>query len=137
MNISDLKVDSKAIAAGQWVSEIPDLGDVRLRVRGMSSPEVAALLSKKQRAVPKKERDRDGQPKMEASIRILSEVLHEAVLLDWEGITDGGKKVPYSSARAKEWLTNPDFRQFADGVAFAARAVDRGHFEKVDDAAGN
>lgn len=32
-------------------------------------------------------------PTIETTIRIETEVLHEAVLLDWDGLTDGGKAV--------------------------------------------
>ncbi len=137
MDINDLKRNSAAAAEGQWISDIPDLGDVRLRVRGLSSPKVIALRSRKERAVPRKERLRDGSLAPEAAILISGEVLHEAVLLDWDGITSGGKPVKYDPKLAAEWCTNPDFSDFANAVAWAALVVDRGKAEETGDLAGN
>lgn len=126
MEIGSIKRDSAAVAAGEWVADIPGFEDVRLRVRGLSSPTVMALRARKERKVGKGSRDRDGSLKPDAAMTVMAEVLHEAVLLDWSGITDGGKPVPYSADLAKEWLTDPDFIAFADAVAWAAQAVDRG-----------
>lgn len=56
MDIKSLKRDVAASTEGAWVGEIPEMGDLRLRVRGENSPKVAALQARKMRAVPK---DRD------------------------------------------------------------------------------
>lgn len=137
MDISKIKRDSNKISEGQWVKDIPEAGDLALRVRGMSSPMVQALMSRKIRAVEKSDRNRDGSPKMQVATRITSEVLAEAVLLDWAGLTDNGKEVKYSKALANEWLTNPDYKDFADAVAWAARAVDAGEAEAKEQVEGN
>lgn len=137
MDIALLTVDAEAISEGQWVNEIPRLGDVRLRVRGLTSPEVESLRARKLRAVPTNERSRDGMPNHAAMTRITGEVLYEAVLLDWDGIVQDGKPVPYSKELAREWLTNPRFRKFADAVAQAATFVDNGEAEATEALAGN
>lgn len=137
MDIKKIKRDSSKISEGQWVSDIPEAGDLKLLVRGMSSPIVQALMSRKLRAVPKGDKQRDGSPKLEVVTRITSEVLHEAVLLDWSGLTEDGKPVKFNSALAKEWLTNPDYKEFADCVAWAARAVDAGEAEAAAAVEGN
>lgn len=124
MDITSIKRDSKAIEAGQWVSDIPGMGSLRLKVRGLASPTVVALRSRKERLEPKDGRERDGQLKIEVGLRIFGEVLHEAVLLDWENLTDNGKPVTYSSELAKAWLTDPDYQPFADAVVWAASVVD-------------
>lgn len=126
MDIQSLKKDSAAIAEGQWIGEIPNMGDLRLRVRGASSPRVVAVRARKQRAVPRNERLRDGSLTVETTIRIETEVLHEAVLLDWDGLTDSGKPVKYDATLAETWLTNPDYRDFADAVVWASQVADRG-----------
>lgn len=137
MDIASLKVDSAVIAEGTWVSDIPEMGDLKLRVRGWSSPKAKHLLSRKLRAVPKKQRGRDGLPLPKVEDQITAEVLHEAVLLDWSGMTDAGKPLPYDPKLAGEWLSNPDYRPFRDAVSWAARAVDNDEAEATEDLAGN
>lgn len=129
MEINSLKRDSSKVEAGQWVDDIPGFEDIRLRVRGLSSPTATALRSRKERKVPRDQRERDGSLKPSVGLPLLGEVLCEAVLLDWDGITDGGKPVPYDPELAKKWLTDPDFIAFADAVTWAARMVDQGTAE--------
>ncbi|MBB4000968.1 hypothetical protein [Aurantimonas endophytica] len=126
MDISSLKRDSKKVEAGEWVGDIPGMEDVRLRVRGLSSPTVAALRSRKERKVSREGRERDGQLKTDVALVIFGEILHEAVLLEWDGITSDGKPLPFDADIAKVWLTDPDFTPFADAVVWAAQVVDKG-----------
>lgn len=137
MEISSIKKDSSAIAGGQWVNEIPGCGDLRLRVRGLTSPQVIALRSRLERQVPKDQRERDGSLTVTANLRVFAEVLHKGVLLEWDGLTDGGKPVAYDAVLAEEWLTNPDYRSFADAVTWAASVVDNGNAESTEKLAGN
>ena len=137
MDINSLSVDIDAIQEGQWVGDLPGMGDLRLRVRGFMSPKVQSLRARKLRALPKVDRERDGQPKFEAALRVTAEVLHEAVLLDWDGLSDGGKPVKYSPDLARQWITDPSFQRFADAVAMAAQIVDNGDAEAVEEMAGN
>lgn len=132
MDISNLKRDSTKVEGGQWVDNIPGMEDIRLRVRGLSSKHVAALRSRKERKVSRDGREADGSLKQEVALRILGEVLHEAVLLDWDGLSDGGKPLPFNSEIALEWLSNPDFTPFADAVVWAAGVVDRGRKDAKD-----
>lgn len=137
MDIQNIKRDSGAISAGQWVSDIPEMGDLRLRVRGWTAPEASALRGRLERAVSRADRDRSGRINDAEAARITSRVLADVILLDWEGVTSGKKKVAYSEDLAREWLTNPDFRPFADAVAWASQAVDRGQADATEDAKGN
>lgn len=132
MDIRSIKRDSAAAAAGQWVGGIPGMADVRLRVRGLGSPTVVAIRARKERRVGWGDRETDGSLKPDVAVRILGEVLHEAVLLDWEGFTDGGQPVTYSADLAEKWLTDPDYSDFADAVVYAARVADRGAAEVQD-----
>lgn len=137
MDISALKRDAAAAEAGRWVDDIPGLEDARLRVRGLNSTGVVALRSRKERAVSKNGRNRDGTLKPDVAMRILGEVLHEAVLLEWDRLTDNGKPLPFDSDLAKEWLSNPDYVSFADAVTYAAQVVDRGTADQAEDFAKN
>lgn len=113
------------------------MGDLRLRVRGDGSVKVQALRARKLRAVPKNLRGRDGAPIFAEMLRVTAEVLYEAVLLDWDGLTDGGKPVKFDPELAQEWCTNPDFQEFADAVAWASRAVSGGNAAAAEELAGN
>lgn len=124
MDISAFKRDASAIEAGKWIDGIPGFGDVRLKVRGLSSREFDLARGKLLRALPRNERDRDGTPLPDAATRCFALAIHESVLLDWDGITDNGEAVPYGDALAKKWLTDPDYEPFRDAVTWAARVAD-------------
>lgn len=141
MELNAIKRDVDALALiddGAWVSDIPELGGVRLKVRGLQSKVVASTYARKERAAPKEDRERDGKTlTRDASLRISREVLHEAILLDWDGFTDGGKPVKYSAQLAAGLCTDPQYKAFADGVAWAAGVVDAGNADKTEEIAGN
>jgi len=137
MDIQSLKVDSGKVAEGTWVTGLPGAGDLRLRVRGWNSPKAVALRSRLEREAPKSDRIRGGGMKPTASTRIGSQVLAEVVLLDWDGMTNGGEPMPYDADLARQWLMDPDFRQFADLVYTAATWVDQGQAEAEEEIAGN
>lgn len=134
MDIEDMKRDSKEVAAGRWIDDIPGAGDLRLKVRGMTSPFVVAIRSRKERLVPKSDRERDGMIKPDVAVRIFGETLAEAVLITWENLTTGKDKqeIPYSKEAAMRFCTDPDFSQFADAVFYAAQVVDRGNKDAQD-----
>lgn len=135
MELNKVHRDFESIQAGQWVSDIPDMGDLKVRVRGFTSPVVMEVRSRKERNVPRDERERDGSLSVAAAIRVTREVLAEVVLLDINGLTDEGKEV--SVEQAREYLVDPYYEPLADAVAWAARAVDRGMAESKETAAGN
>lgn len=124
MEISSFKRDASAIESGRWIDGIPGFGDVRLKVRGLSSHEFDKARSRHIRALPRDERDRDGTPTTSALTKCFALALADAVLLDWDGITDDGNSVPYDHALARAWLTEPDYEPFRDAVTWAARVAD-------------
>lgn len=137
MDISNLKRDSARIEAGEWVGDIPNMGTLRLRVRGIGSKAYTATLSRLSRAVPKDQRLRDGGLKPDSAVRVMGEAMHEALLLEWDGLEDGDKPLKFDKALALEWMTNPDFRPFLDAVVYAANVVEGGRSEVVEDIAKN
>lgn len=48
---------------------------------------------------------------------ILLDVMSETILLGWEGITSGGKPVPYSREQARTYLRVKDFRRKVAGFS--------------------
>lgn len=137
MDIQSLKRNSAAAAEGRWVGDIPSMPDVRLRVRGLTSLEAIDCRRRKERQVERKDRERGGGFKTEVEQRIAREVLHEAILLDWEGLTNNGEVLPYSEDMAGHLLLDPDFDAFAGAVTWAAAAVDQDNSDAADDEAGN
>jgi hypothetical protein len=132
MDLSNLQRDSAKVEAGEWVDGIPGFGSARLRVRGLESVVFNTTRARKERQAQRQDRERDGTLKAEAARRVFGEALAEVILLDWDGLTEGGAPMPYSAEKARELLTNPDFSPFADAVVWAAGYVDRG---RVADAA--
>lgn len=136
-NIEDLQRDPAKTEEGTWVTDIPNLGDVALRVRGMSSPAYIKAHERLMRKVPSNLRDRDGSPIYEERLRLIKELLHTVVLLDWKGIAVSGKEVKYDPELAKHWCTDPRFARFGDAVVYAAGVVDRGVATETGEALGN
>lgn len=135
MDISALKRDSVAISEGQWVSDIPGMGEVRMRVRGFSSTAAVELRARKERAIPKDQRNRDGSLKPDVASALFSDVLADAILLDVEGLTAGGKALDVDAVRGL--LRDPDYAPLADAVAWAASAVDKGMADAAEDLGKN
>ena len=137
MDIQNLTRNIVGSSAGMWVDDLPGCDDARVRLRGMTSPVVRALRSRKERAASKDDRERDGSLSDAARLRITREVLFEAVLLDWDGFTAGGQPLPYSAEMAGKLLLDPKLERFADIVAYAAGIVDNATGEKVEALAKN
>lgn len=125
MDVGSICKDVAAISAGDWVDNIPGMGDLRLKVRGMTAPSVRQLRGRLVRAVPKDQREDDGTLHDEAARQVLAQVLAEEVLLDWANVEANGEPVLYSPSLAAAWLRNPGMAIFADAVVWAAAQVDR------------
>lgn len=138
MKLSDIKRNTAAIAEGQWVGDLDGMGDLRLKVRGISTPSVMATKAAKERAALKKDRTRDGKLTPEAENRIWGEVMAEVILLDWDGVNDEkGKPLPYDQKLAFELCTHPEWAMFAVAVVEAAGRVDAENTGKIEEVAGN
>lgn len=123
MDIANLKRSTAIVEAGDWVGDIPQMGELRLRVKGLNSAQYKAIFSRKQRAVPKDQRERDGTVKEAVLHVIRGEALHEAILLGWDGLTSNGEPVAYDADQALAWLTDPEFEDFQFAVIYAAGVV--------------
>lgn len=112
MKLSDTKIDSAKVEQGDWVGDIPDFGDIRLKVRGLGNADYNRLQAKLIRSLPKAQRDG-------AVDKILPRLLADTILLDWDNVDEG----PYSKDLAEKFLTDPDYRPFRDAVMWAASQV--------------
>jgi hypothetical protein len=137
MDLSKLKVDSAKIATGSWVGDIPSMGDLRLKVRGISAPAFVDAQRRLMRGVAKDERNRDGTLPSAVADRVTGTALHQAVLLDWDNLTTDGKTAPYDASLALQLLTDPDYAMFRDAVVWAAGIVSADEGEVADAILGN
>ncbi len=134
MKISELEVDKKIVEEGTWVSDIPELTGVRLKVRGAGNRDWRRLAQRLINAVPRKNRV-SGLLDPDESDRISALILLQTGLLDWEGIEDDdGKPIPYDRKKAELYLSGDRFR---GAVQYACDQVAQGIEEEIEEIAGN
>lgn len=137
MDISNLKKSIDKVEGGEWVQDIPQMGELRLRVRGLGSEVYKQVFSRKQRAVVKTDRERDGSIKEDVLHRIRGEALHEAILLEWDGLTADGKPYPFDGDVALAWLIDPAFEDFQFATIYAAGVVGKERADRTEDLSKN
>jgi hypothetical protein len=123
MDVSYLKRDSAKLSKGEWVKDIPGMGDVEFLVRGYTSPEAMSLRASLERAVPITRRAEDGTVDPTVASEILCRVLSEVVLIDVKNLSEGGKALKVDEV--KKMILHPDYEPLADAVFAAASLVDR------------
>lgn len=134
MKISELEVDQKIVEEGKWVSNIPEMPGVRLKVRGANNKDWRRTAQRLINAVPRKMRV-NGMLDPDEADRISATILLMTGLLDWEGIEgDDDQPIPYSKKKAAEYLAGERFRA---GVQFACDQVAQGIEEEVEEISGN
>lgn len=137
MKLSAIKVDSARAEQGAWVGDIPDMGDLRLRVRGLRNADARRLRAKLLAAVPRDQRA-NGRLSPAAADDIDARVLAETILVDWQNLTDeNDQPLPFSREKALDLLANPDFVVFRDAVAYAASVVAEGLADQAEVDQGN
>lgn len=137
MDIKDLYFDAKRSSEGTWVGDLPEMGDLRLKVRGLRCPEYRNRMERELRRVPRKLRDSTNEVLFDERLRITSKLVHEVLLLDWDGLTNDGKPLKYDPKLAAVWCTDPNYRRFADAVVYAASIADNASADTAQDAVGN
>jgi len=137
MKMSDIAIDPEKLEHGAWVGDIPELGDIELRVRGMGCAEFRKLQSKLIEAIPRKRRLK-GKLRQEDNDDVMDACLHRVILLDWRGIEgENGTPQPYDRDLALRWIKEPRFRKFREGIIWAAATVAEDIGEATDAALGN
>lgn len=122
MKLSALKTDVTLVETGRWVEDIPGMGDLRLRVRGLGSNDYRALEERLIAAVPLAKRLRGLD--VATGDRIEGECLARTALLGWENLTDEADAVvAYDPDLAMRMLVDPEFAIFRRAVRWAASAV--------------
>ena len=106
-------VDKTKSEDGTWVDLEEGIRVKIARIGNLSYRKELERLSK-----PRRRQIRRGTLSEETAEQMLTEVMAKTVLLDWEGIEEDKKKVPYSIAAARRLLTEyPDFREMISDLA--------------------
>lgn len=137
MDIKGLKRDAARAEAGQWVDHIPNMGTLRLKVRGLGSAAYAQAVARRVKAADRTQRDRDGSVRSDVMRQIIGAAAHETILIDWDGLTSDGHPFPYDAEVARKWLIEPDYEPFRDAVLWAANVVDNDRAEFQGDLVKN
>lgn len=123
MRLSELKTNSAAVEAGTWIGDLPGMGELQLKVRGLWNSDWQRLNDKLTAKVPLAKKP-GGVIEPAERDRIMTELMIETALLDWRGIEDEtGAPLPYSKEAARQYLFDPDYRRLRDAVLTAAAQV--------------
>ena len=123
MKLNGFKVDASTIEDGEWIDDIPGAGDLRLRVRGLSNADAIRLRSRLVAAVPRGERS-NGSIDPKHADEIAVKVIVSTVLLGWENLVgDDDQPIPFTTEKATELLSDPDYAPLRDAVTWAAAMV--------------
>lgn len=123
MDISTIKVNADAIENGAWVTDIPEMGDASFKVRGASSKAFGEYMAGRNKAIPRSQRDRFGNPLPEVARAMMTDGLIETLLIDWAGLTKDGKPLPYSKETARALLSDPAYAPLRAAVNWAIASV--------------
>lgn len=52
----------------------------------------------------------------DAAEKILNLAIADGLVLDWEGLTEDGKKLPYSQETARRIISDPEYKEFRDYI---------------------
>jgi hypothetical protein len=118
MDLNEIAVNADAIENGAWVEKIPEMGDLRLKVRGIGNSDYRRLQDRLLAAIPRAKRADPAELE-----RVTAECMLKTVLLDWDGLKVNGAATPYSDDLARELLTNAKWQRFRNAVAWAAMNV--------------
>lgn len=104
MDIGALKKADAEAAEGVWVGDLPDMGDVRLRVRPMTHPRVMRAMGRARRAAAADIPEGQAGLSDAQEEQIDRDVMASVALVGWENLTSDGEPVPFSAELAAEFM---------------------------------
>lgn len=136
MKLSSVAVDPKAIEDGEWVKDLPEMGDLELKVKGQNSSAWRAAQRKAFNALPRNLRNRpDGlSPKIQDQINTACLL---ACVIDWKNVElDDGPK-DFSKGLLEKLISDPVYQVFRDACLVATLRVGAADAQADEDLAGN
>lgn len=135
MRLSEIQINAAAVEEGEWIGDLPEMGDLRLKVRGLNNDKYRRLQQRLIEATPRAKRP-GGRLDPAEQDRITAKCLTDTVLLDWSGLEGDEGPIAYSAEMAKTLLTDPQYRRFRDAVIAAASRVEEVEAEARQDDLG-
>lgn len=140
MDLKSIKVDTARGERGDWIENIPGMGDLRLKVRSFNNADYQAFMAAEYAKVTASDRV-GGVPsgpvvsKVRDAIVVRGMVAH--ILKDWQNLQENGQVVDYSEEMAMNYLADPDYRAFSEAVSQAAVDVEKVREAEVQAVVGN
>lgn len=100
---------------GEWIDDIPNMEGISFKVRSTNFKPFRVATAGLARRSGKKLRTDEGVVNFSVAT---GKALAEHILLDWKGVTEGGKPIRHSDAKALAILTADD--DFGIGNAYRA-----------------
>lgn len=137
MKLSTIAVDPKAVEDGEWVKNLPEMGDLELKARGQNCAKWRKLQQTLIRELPRHLRNRpDGLP-VDVQDSITNKLLARVGIMDWKNLElDDGVK-PYSKELAEKLIADPVYQLFRDACVTATARVGTAIAEADEELAGN
>lgn len=136
MKLNDMTINPARLEQGAWVDNIPEMGDLRLKVRGLGNADHRNLQQKLFDAEPRQNKV-GGRLNADSQDAISARCILDTILIDWDKLEGEDGYIPYSREVAEKLLTDPAFRRFREAVTWAASVVVETTDGARDDAAGN
>jgi len=132
MDLSNNKINVDQEKDGIWINI--DV-DTRIKIARYLNPNHKRFIQK--RLEPYKRMVRLGTLSKEVEDKVETEAMANCVLVDWEGLKDGGKDVPYSIKTAEEYLGDPKLSWFRDLVQETASDLSLFRQSDIEEATEN
>lgn len=136
MKLNEMTIDANRVEQGAWVDDIPEMGDLRLKVRGFGNSDFRKMQGRLYDAEPRQNKV-GGRLAPERQDFITARCMLHTILIDWDNVEDANGKVPYSRELAETMLTDPKYRRFRDAVSYAATVVAETSELDQKDSSGN
>lgn len=126
------------LSEGDWIDEIPDMDGVRFKVRSTNYKPFRVATAGLARRAGRKLNSDEGLSDFSVST---GKPLADHILIDWDGVTNGGSAVPFTKDMALALLTADDDHgigaKFRRGVEYAGDQVAERISATAKEAAGN
>jgi hypothetical protein len=134
MDLTRFKADPQLEDEGVWTSVDVGTG-ARIKIARIGNRRYREAMTK--RLKPYRRALRNGTLDERVTEQITAEVLAETVLLDWQGLTDGGAPLTYSAEAARTLLCDTRFKDFRDLVVEMASDLELYRQQDLEDAEKN
>jgi hypothetical protein len=131
MDISAIKGNDSAVNEGRWFPM-----DETTKVRICSRHKDAFKKAMRRAARKNRSKSRSAEATDILGDKLSCKAMAEHIVVGWEGVTEGGKKVPYSIETAERYLNEvPVFFEFVESCASDMEAfADGAESEEIDNA---